>query len=152
MASRVYGSQQHMNAVVLGQERLHERCLVAADVVADDVNLAATGLAGDDVFEERDELLTGVTHSGLAQHFAGGGVQRRKQAQRAVALVFEAVALGTPGRQWQHSVLAVERLDRGLLIHAEHRCMGRRIQVQPDDIGSCGRRCERADFWPVSKC
>ena len=47
----------HMNATVVGQERLHARRLVAADVVADDVNLAAAGLAGEDVFEEGHELL-----------------------------------------------------------------------------------------------
>ena len=59
---------------MLGQERLHERSLVTADVVADDVDFALRRLAGDDVFEECNELLTGVTRRGLAQHFAGGGV------------------------------------------------------------------------------
>src|SRR6185295_16202687 len=69
--------------------------LVAADVVADHMNLAALGLAGHDVVQEGHELLAGVARGGLAQHFAGGGVQRSEQTQRAVALVFEAVALGT---------------------------------------------------------
>lgn len=96
------------------------------------------GLAGDDVFEEGDELLAGVASGGLAQHLASGRVQRRERAQRAVALVFEPVALGPPGRQRQHPVLAIERLDRGLLVYTEHRCMRRWVQVQPDHIGRFG--------------
>src|SRR6218665_582681 len=50
-----------------------------------------------------------------SQHLAGGGVQRREQAQCAVSLVLESVALGTPWRQRQHPVLAIECLDGGLL-------------------------------------
>src|SRR6218665_2838416 len=77
-------------------------------------------LAGDDVGKEGDELLAGVARRGLAQPLAGGGVQRREQAQCAVSLVLESVARGPPWRQRQHSVLAIERLDGGLLIDAEH--------------------------------
>ena len=59
-----------MNATLLGQERLHPRCLATADGVADNVNLTVTRLAGDDVFEEGDELLTGVVGSGLVHETA----------------------------------------------------------------------------------
>src|SRR5437660_11194653 len=38
-------------------------------------------------------------------------------------------------REWQHRILAVERLDRRLLIHTEHRRMRRRVQIKPNDIG-----------------
>src|SRR5271169_6425227 len=38
-------------------------------------------------------------------------------------------------REWQHQILAVERLDRRLLIHTEHRRMRRRVQIQPNDVG-----------------
>ena len=44
----------------------------------------------------------------LAKHFAGSSIERREQAQRAVALVLEAVTVGAPWRQRQHPVLAVE--------------------------------------------
>ncbi len=128
----------HVNATMVEQERLHQRRLVAADVVADDVDLAAAGLAGDDVLEEGDELLAGMAGSGLAEHFAGAGIERGEQAQRAVALVFEAMALGASGRQRQHPVLAVERLDRRLLVHAEHGRVRRRVQVEADHVGRLG--------------
>src|SRR6218665_3767710 len=81
------------------------RWVLAADVVADDMDLLPLALAGDDVGKEGDELLAGVARRGLAQHLAGGGVQRREQAQCAVSLVLESVALGTPWRQRQHPVL-----------------------------------------------
>ena len=123
---------------VLRQERLHERCLVATDVVADDVYFASAGLTGEDVFEEGDELLAGVAGGGLAQHFAGSGVERCEQAQRAVALVFEAMTLSAPWRQRQHLVLAVQGLDRRRLVYAEHRGVRRRVQVQTDHIGRLG--------------
>ena len=75
---------------------------------------------------------------GLAQHLAGLGVEGGVQRQRAVPEVLEAMALGAPGRQRQHRILAVQRLDRGLLVHAEHRRMLRRVQVQPDHVGRLG--------------
>lgn len=96
---------------VFSQESLNQLRLVAADLVADDMDLAAFGLAGQHVAQEAHELLAGVTWGGHAQHFAGGGVQRREQAERAVALVLNAVALGAAGGQGQHAVLAAERLD-----------------------------------------
>src|SRR6218665_1197750 len=45
---------------------------------------------------------------------------------------------GAPWRQRQHPVLAIECLDGGLLIDAEHHGVRRRIEVQPDHIGRLG--------------
>jgi len=45
------------------------------------------------------------------------------------------VPLGASRREWQHRILAVERLDGRLLIHTEHRRMRRRVQIKPNDIG-----------------
>ena len=110
---------------------------MAADVVADDVNLAPFGLTGD-VREENDELLRpGVTCRRFSYDFAGGGIQCRKQTERAIALVFKSVTLGSSVRQ-QHPILAVERLNRRFLIHAEHGRMGRRVQIQANHIGRFG--------------
>lgn len=65
--------------------------LMAADVVADDMDFAAFRLVGDDLDQEGHELFAGVACGRLAQHLAGGRVERREQAERAVALVLEAV-------------------------------------------------------------
>lgn len=52
--------------------------------------------------------------------------------------ILEAVTLRTPRRQWQHRVQTIQRLNRRLLIDAEHDRVLRRIQIQPDDIGGLG--------------
>lgn len=61
-----------------------------------------------------------------------------KQTERAVALVFKAVAFGASRRQWQHRILAVQRLYRGLLLDAKCRRMRRRVQIQPNHVGGLG--------------
>lgn len=53
-----------------------------------------------------------------------------------MAVILEAMSLGPSRGKRQHRVLAIERLDCGLLIDAEHRRVLRLMQIQPDDIGS----------------
>ena len=48
--------------------------------------------------------------------------------------VLEAVSLGATGRQRQNGIATVERLNRGLFIHAEDGGMLRRIQIERDDL------------------
>ena len=55
-----------------------------------------------------------------------------------MAVILKAMPFGSPRRERQHGVLAIERLNCGLLIDAEHRRMLRRMQIQPNDIGSFG--------------
>src|SRR5258707_4078078 len=99
----------HRDVGMIEQERLDSRCFVATDVVADHVNLLRGAVGRYDLSEKGDELGTGVAQCSLAQHFAGGRVQRSEQTQGAIALVFEAMTLGTPGRKRRYPVLAVQR-------------------------------------------
>ena len=50
-------------------------------------------------------------------------------------IVFKPVALQPPGRQRQHWIQPVQGLDGGLFVHAKHRRMLRRFDVQSDNIG-----------------
>src|SRR5262245_50299009 len=52
-----------------------------------------------------------------------------------MAVILKAVPLGPAGRQRQHRVLSVERLDRRLLIDTEHRRVGWRVHIQPNNDG-----------------
>ena len=45
---------------------------------------------------------------------------------------------GPPTRQWPHAVLAIEGLDGWSFVHAEHRRVRRRIQIQRDHVGRLG--------------
>lgn len=128
----------HLHVRMVGEKGVDGCCLVAADVVANDMDVAAFGLAGENVIEESDELGTGVTWGRFAQDLAGCRVERSEQAERAVPLVFETMAFRTPRRQRQHSVFVIEGLNRRLLVNAKHGGVGRRIEVQADDIGSLG--------------
>src|ERR1700743_2614904 len=67
-------------------------------------------------------------------HATGGGFQRGVQGKRAVAVIFEAVALGAARRKRQDWIEPIQSLNGSLLIDAENRCMLRRVQIQADDV------------------
>ena len=52
-----------------------------------------------------------------------------------MTIVFKPVPFGASRRQGQHRIKAVQSLNGGLLIHAEHRRVLRRIHVQTNDVG-----------------
>jgi len=52
--------------------------------------------------------------------------------------VFNATAFGTPRRQGQHRVFAIEHLNRGFLVRAEHGRVLRWMQIQANHIGRLG--------------
>src|SRR6202163_3356084 len=118
--------------LVLGQEHLDSIRLVAAHVVADDVDLAALRLAGYDVGEESDKLRARMARRSLTQNLTGRRVQGGKQAQGAVAFVLEAVAFRPTRRQGQQAIFAIQRLNSRLLIHTEHHGVRRRVQIEPN--------------------
>ena len=70
----------------------------------------------------------------LADDGPVGDVERREQAGDAVALVVMGAALRHAGQHRQHRLGAVQRLDLGLLIHAQHHRTLGRVVLQPDDI------------------
>src|SRR5678815_1151316 len=118
-----------VNIGVCREELVDALGLVRGEVVGDDVDLLAAGLVDHDVGEKRHELSRGVPLRGLAQHLAGPGIESGVQRQRAVAEVLEAVSLRASGRQRQYRVLAIESLDRRLLVHAEYRRMLWWVQI-----------------------
>src|SRR4051812_16364696 len=86
-----------MNAGMLTEELLDLLSFVRREVVGDHVDFFALGLVGNDVGEEGHELGRRVARGGLAKHFAGLGVERRVQRQRAMAVVLKAWRSARPG-------------------------------------------------------
>src|SRR5258705_6785760 len=123
-----------MTTSVRFEERLDLVSLVGGEIVSDHVDLSASRLVRDDVREKSDELSRGVSRRGLAQNFSGFGVERGIQRQRAVTVVLKPVSLRASRRQRQDRVLAIERLNRRLLVHAEDRRMRGWVEIQSDDI------------------
>ena len=131
---RVGGREVQVNLGVCRQEVLDRCALVGREIVGNHVDLLATRLVDHDVGEERDELGGSVPRRRFAEHLAGLRVEGGIQRQRTMAKVLKAVPFGPARRQRQHRILAIQGLDRRLLVHAEHGGMRRRIQVQPDDV------------------
>jgi hypothetical protein len=72
---------------------------VSGEVVQDDVNLLPGRAPRDELFEKGNELAAGVACGGFAVYTTGGGIQRRIQGERSVAVVFKAVAFGASRRE-----------------------------------------------------
>jgi hypothetical protein len=70
----------------------------------------------------------------LADDAPVGDVERREQAGDAIALGVVGAALGQARHHRQDRLGAVQRLDLGLLVHAQHHRPLGRVVIQPDDI------------------
>ena len=95
-------------------------------VVEHDVDREVGRHAGVDGIEEAAELLRPMAWEAAPDHVAGGDIERGEQRGRAVAPIVVRAPLGLAGPQRQEWLRAVERLDLGLLVHAQHdRPIGR---------------------------
>ena len=70
----------------------------------------------------------------LADHLAGGDVERGKECRGAVALVIVGHRTGATILERQTRLRAVERLDLALLVDREHEGVVRRVEIEPDDV------------------
>ena len=101
-------------------------------VVAHDVQPHARVGRGDEC-EEVPELDVGVPVVAAVSDPAGRELQRREQRRGPVALVVAGLPGSDPGTHRQPRGGAVQRLDLGSLVDADHHRVLRRVQVQPDD-------------------
>jgi len=95
--------------------------------------LARRDLALDGV-EEADELLMPVALHASPDDLAFQHVEGGEQGGRAVALVVVRHGPGAALLQGEPRLGAVQRLNLGLLVNAEHDRVGRRIDIQTDDV------------------
>ena len=68
-----------------------------AQVITDDMQRLLLGLACDEIFQKRNELCAGVAGASLANHLAAGGMERRVQRERPVAVILKAMSFGPAG-------------------------------------------------------
>src|SRR5437773_6864835 len=132
---RVGRSEVQVNLGMHRQEIRDRPALVSREVVGDHMDLFAAGLIDHNVCEERGELGRGVPRSCFAEHLPGLGVEGGIQRQGAVAKVLKAVPFCASRGQRQNRIFAIQGLDGGLFIYAEHRGMCRRVQIQPNNVG-----------------
>lgn len=112
------------------------RALVDVQIVQDNVKLAVRVVPRHLVHETQEIDRGPLIHFG--QNLAGGNFQGRQQGMVAVPDIFISPTAGLLGPQRQERLGAVESLDAGLLIHAQHQGLFRRIQVKPHHIQQLG--------------
>jgi hypothetical protein len=116
---------------------------VGGVVVQDDVNLLRERYIGNDIIEKGLEVWTLLDCGDLGVDRSCGHIQRSKQVDGAVSLVgaFDA-AHDFAAAGLDVASLSLQRLNRWLLVNAEHQCVVRRPQVQADHVCGFGR-----EFW-----
>jgi hypothetical protein len=77
-------------------------------------------IGGGDLLEKGQELLVAVALGAGVGDLAGGHLKRGKQGRGAVPEVVEGLPLRGPGPGRQRRRGPLQRLNLGLLIHAEH--------------------------------
>ena len=107
------------------------------------------GIGRRHLIHEGEELdaAAALLVSGL--HLAGSYLERREKGGGAVPLVVvalagERAAIG----KLQIALFALQGLDRGLLVHAQHDGVLGRRQVEPDDVRGLGGKLGIVTFAP----
>ena len=94
--------------------------LVGGIVVGDEMDVERFGDVGIDVAEEGKELLGTMALFALGQDVAGSDVKGGEQGGGAVADVIVGDPFDIPQPHGQQGLGAVEGLDLGFLVHAQH--------------------------------
>jgi len=114
---------------------------MGVEFVEDDVEFPIRE-GGNDIVHEAEELDTAAPLGMRRNDLSGGDFERCEQGRGAVSLVVMALpAQGASVRQLQIALRPLQGLDRRLFIDTEHNRLGRRINVETNDIS--GFRRER---------
>ena len=113
-------------------------------IVEDDMDrLASRDLALDSI-EEADEFEVAVALHAAADHGSVEYAEGGEQGGGAVPLVVVRHGLAASRLDRQSGLSAVERLDLALFINRQHHRMGRRIDIEPDNVRQLGGKARIA--------
>ena len=107
---------------------------VGAVVVHDDVHGESSRHLGINEIKKFAKLCRSMSLMKLRDDLAGLGIERGEQRRRPMPFVVVRAAFDLAGLHRQQRLRAIERLNLRFLIDAEHRRMGRRIQIQAHDV------------------
>ena len=108
--------------------------LVGRDVVDDEMDVEVVGHRAIDQVQEPPELDGPVALGHVGDDVPRGHVERGVEVGGAVAHVVVGASFGEPRAKREHRRGAVEGLDLGLLVDAEHEGGIGRVDVEPDDV------------------
>lgn len=89
---------------------------------------------GVEVAQKREEFLMAMSSATLADNGPGRHVQGGEQRGGAVAHIVMRHALDIAQPHGQDRLRAIQGLDLGFLIHAQHQRFGRRIEIEADNV------------------
>src|SRR3984893_2717861 len=130
----VGGCVMDLEARMAEEPVLDQVGLVSAVVVEHQVDIEVGRHLLIDSLQEAFELGRAMAAMGLSDHAAGGDVEGGKEGGDAMTPVVMGAPLGHAGSQGQYGLGAVQSLDLGLLVDAEHERGLGRIQIQTDDV------------------
>src|SRR5215472_16718536 len=107
---------------------------VRAVVVEDQMQFELGRHHGVDGLKKAAKLKLPMTAMEFADHRARLIVERRKQIGGSVAQVVGSAPLSLARTHRQHRLAAVESLDLGLFINAEHHRPFGRVEIEPYDV------------------
>jgi hypothetical protein len=108
------------------QPTVNQRGLMRAGVVDDEVDVQVRRDRGVDRHQEASKFSGAVALMELADNFATLGVQRGEERGRPMPRVVVGPALDLPRPHRQHGLRAIERLDLGFFVDAQHQRVVRR--------------------------
>src|SRR5471030_2502316 len=131
-------SEMDMKTRMTSEPSAHGRRLVSPVVVHHQMHLQLRRDVGFDRTQELQELNAAMAPMQLADDFSGSYIQGREQRRGAMAFVIVRTALGYAGGQRQNWLSPVQCLNMALLVHKQHNGLGRRIEIQTDDVTRLG--------------
>ena len=131
----ISGGVMQRHVWMVGKEAIHELGFVGGEVVYDEVDFLVGGLCGYDLLGKADKLLAGVAAGSACDDLAAFGLEGGIEREGAVTEILEPMTLGPSRRKREHRIESVEGLDGALFVHAEDGGMGRRGQIQSNDLG-----------------
>ena len=120
------------------QPSQHLGVFVGGIVVEHCVDQLASRDVALDGIEKADEFEVAVALHAAADHRAVEHAEGGEQSGGAVPLVIVRHGLAAARLDRQSGLGAVEGLDLALFVNRQHDRMGRRIEVEPDDVGELG--------------
>ena len=135
---RVSRGVVELNVRMKGEELRHSSGLMRRKVIGNDVDLLSRGLGGDDVGQKSDELGAGVAQGGFAHHLPAGDLQGRIERKSTMPEIFKPMTFGAAWRQRQDRIEPIKSLNSALFIDAKDRGVGRRLEVETDNVGRLG--------------
>lgn len=117
-----------------GEPGLDLGVFVGAVVVDDEMDVQVFGDAVVDVPQEGEELLVPVAPLALGEHRTGRHVEGGEQGGGAMADVIVGDAIDVAESHGQQGLGALEGLDLGFLVHAQHDGVIGGVEIQPHDV------------------